>query len=424
MPNFTTGYGNPPPWATTAAIQDVNFSGFNISNVGTINGFTPGPSGGGGVSNVSAWSAFPAICTINAGNRNISNVSTLNFQGLNHIMAPGDWAGGGSLDAITIMDPITKNPKYLGIGGLYMGQTAAAFATAACIERWGPDGFVAKSLDTNGAASWNYILASNGSMVLCNVVSINGSAYPPTFSASNWASFAATQNVNMASFSLVNLNSINGSTYSATSNWATFSATSNVNMNQRSIFCAGNVLASTIGTLNINVSSVNGAVYPPAGGGSVNTWAAYPALSPVNMNSNDLGGATTINGNRIIALTTSSVLLAGTSVSYPRGSVVNDTHVIVSGQSGIVRVLITGGATSPLTGSPFTFTARIDDTVGGATFAIQPFGTYDDGVGSAQAVNTTLVFPVLPTGNFRLTISGRMPVDNDFNGTIYAWLVY
>ena len=151
------------------------------------------------------------------------------------------------------------------------------------------------------------------------VSSINGSAYPPT----------ATQTIssfNTASVSSLIVSSINNAVYpppATTSNWANFNAVNNVSVpspygvrtNYLSAYTIGQSLAIAspvdLGNTNnlavktiTNVSSINGAVYPPPAG-NTSAWATFAATSTIqaglgmNMGASSFGAITncgSING--------------------------------------------------------------------------------------------------------------------------------
>lgn len=142
----------------------------------------------------------------------------------------------------------------------------------------------------------------------------------------NWANYAAASNININSKNLnsagtltfittgatpgeiVNLTTINTvplSNYLAC-NWASYAAGTNLNMNSNTISNVPTIVMSVGGAIS-NVSTINGAAYPPSGSG----WVPI-ATSQLNMcnygiiNIGDLSNVSNINGSAISNYTTSN----------------------------------------------------------------------------------------------------------------------
>jgi hypothetical protein len=167
----------------------------------------------------------------------------------------------------------------------------------------------------------NFTMATTGGSdvgAITHLASINGFVMS-NYRTCNWAAFAAVANINLNSKNLnssgiltfittganpgqiSNLNQINAVPLSnyLNCNWASFPALASLNMNSN-VICNVPTIVMSVGGAISNVSTINGAAYPPPGSGFVPI-----ATSQLNMcnfgiiNIGDLSNVNNINGSAL-----------------------------------------------------------------------------------------------------------------------------
>ena len=176
------------------------------------------------------------------------------------------------------------------------------------------------------AASGDVNMSNHNITTCCNIATVQINSLPMSnYLVSNWANYQATANID---FNSKNLNSAGVLTFSTTAvnagqisnvttintvalsnylacNWASFVATANVNLNSNTI-CNVPTIAMSVGGAISNVSTINGVAYPPTG-----SWVPT-ATSQLNMcnfgiiNISNLSNVSNINGSAISAFTASN----------------------------------------------------------------------------------------------------------------------
>jgi hypothetical protein len=153
---------------------------------------------------------------------------------------------------------------------------------------------LATTSNISSLADWSFdpavsTLNMNGNPILgasdIQVSSINGGGLS-SFSAASWASYPAVQYVDMNSFGLVNVSTINGTIYPPPASGVT---SLNGQTGGVSLTSAGNTVTITspvAGTINLETA---------AGGGGAD-WANYPAVSTVILPNRDFNMSNTAGG--------------------------------------------------------------------------------------------------------------------------------
>jgi hypothetical protein len=176
------------------------------------------------------------------------------------------------------------------------------------------------------AASADVNMSNHNITSCCNIATVQINSLPMSnYLASNWANYQATANIEINS---KNLNSAGVLTFSTTAvnagqisnvttintvalsnylacNWASFVATANLDLNSKTICNLPTIVMSVGGAIS-NVSQINGVAYPPTG-----SWVPT-ATSTLNMcnfgiiNISNLSNVSNINGSAISAFTASN----------------------------------------------------------------------------------------------------------------------
>jgi len=200
---------------------------------------------------------------------------------------------------------------------------------------------------------------SNLSMV--GTLRINGNIVTPGGgggSPSNWATYPATDNVDINNKNIINVSNINAQSYSlngqpftgggggSPSNWATYLANHEVDMSNNNIINASNITLN--GTLTIGETVFTGE------GAAPTNWASYPATQDLNMSNNNIINASNITLTGILTIGGTAftgegaVATPSNWASYPATQDLNMSNYNIS------NILNIDAQSYSLNGEPFT----------------------------------------------------------------------
>lgn len=345
MPNQFNGLESPPPWNFTRALGNVDLGNYNISNVGLINGVTPG-SGGSGISNLSQWAQLPALSNIQMNNNSIlacCNVQTSLVNGT--VYEPiSNWSFHPATNNVNL-----SNRNILNVGNIQASTINNIQLSGQSFQPSNWSAYVANqtvnlgnnNLTSGGSLSTNSLIATN-----LTIANINGLPYSQSQSPSNWSLFpclntiqmnsnsiancsnietnfinnlpianvalwsqnVATQSVNIGSNSIVNATNIQCSTVNgvsipqtfSASSWSQFPATGITNFAFNTLSNCGTILAQQLVTTSISVSNINGSPYTP--GQTPSTWSEFVALTDVNFGGRNITNCATIFANELVLI--------------------------------------------------------------------------------------------------------------------------
>jgi hypothetical protein len=274
----------------TSNITDYANTGLTINptgnmalvNLSSINGvaYIPGTN--------TPWYSITALTDVDMGTKNINDCSALTSP----LVAGSNLAITSPIGAVDITGSQAVN--IFGSGGVNIATGSGSIATD-----------ITSPLNVGGN------LAILGSTIT-GVSTINGVAYGG--SASGWANFPALNNVNLAGSNINNVKTINvepGQNFSLVNALTATNIQGGSQLNLNAVANGANVVVSagTGGSVRVQsplvltastivgVSSINGAVYPPAGG---TPWYNVPAggnVDMVNFNLANVGNITSPFGD-------------------------------------------------------------------------------------------------------------------------------
>jgi hypothetical protein len=372
---------------------------------------------------IAQWSLYPAISTINMAGNNIINVNEIYASTINSYSTVSQ-----------VLDLDGNNLTTAGDELLFNGQPLATVSTAtSSITGWSLYPAISAILADNNAitgvtdiqlSSINgspYLSSFNSEFIstatsdlnmtsfavytssILGLSSINGAAYPPPTTSSQWISTAASQ-LDMANFPITNVSSINGAAFPSpvadVSQWANFPASSTVQINDKYL----SMTTTTPGiayldaniNANLNVGTLSNAPLRPNANFYVGSMNIGSVVSPLtNMNVESIGGinvnsltGVAITGGGGVAITGGGAVavtgLGGVAVSGGGAVSVNGTGGVSVVGSGAVSVaaggvLVSGGGVAVVAGG-------VDITAGGLVvgageLAVGAVGLAGGGVG-------------------------------------------
>ncbi len=286
-------------------------------------------------------------------------------------------------------------------------------------------------------SSFTNLFATNASTTNLFVSSINGAAYPPS-GGGGWVSTATTQ-LNMATNNIVGVNNLafqggqqfvtagtanldiegNAGQYTTLKGGAsyygifptgnlvqnsvsTIEVTAGVNI-QTSAASTINTVSETVFTGNITVSSINGAAYPPSGGGWVST-----ATSALNMNGfviTDTTSTVTVSSINVNVAASEIVGLVAGDLSTNYTSVALLSTSVFIAQVGDTNGVIDINAAGNITTTAFSTINTVQNTYFSGSVSRrldgvgvpQPVIQYGDFSSSGGSGNTTVTLPAAYT---------------------------
>jgi hypothetical protein len=262
-------------------------------------GLTINPTGNMSLVNLSSINGLPYVAGTNTPWYTVLPQNDVNFN--NSSIFGVARLSGNPDSAFTIDSYLTTSPSTCGI-------TLDARSNGSIVMDGG-DVSIIKNLNISGNTSINGNLALKGSTIT-GVSTINGAPYGG--SASAWATFPATSNVNLAGSNINNVKIINAE---PTQNFSLVNALTATNiqggsqLNLNASANGANVVVSagitgsvivqspmSVSTIT-NVSSINGSVYPPP---ATAPWYTVPAggnVDMVNFNFSNVGNITSPAGD-------------------------------------------------------------------------------------------------------------------------------
>jgi hypothetical protein len=289
------------PTATASALA---ISSFNVSS---INGATYPPPGSAGIPSTIALST----ATIN-GNFTQSGTGTFNWGG--NTMSPTQ---------VVLNRPTAVNNTLTTTGGTFL-NAGATINNGLIVGSGGAT--ITGGVNVNSVG----VVISNGGLFVNNATTLNGG-----MTASGTATFNnqvnMLQNASVSGFLNVSngMNVFNGlSLISGNFTMNQFGASANVPiLNATQTIRSPAISTINISTGNINVSSVNGATYPPGGGGGI----------PSTLN------ASTINVNGGQTITNGSLIVSGGISVVNGGLAVNSGNVLIQDPTQLGSSLLVSG---------------------------------------------------------------------------------
>ena len=383
---------------------------------------------------VARWAVYPAVTNVDVGGYDIVNVSTITATNLvsdnidtKQISTSLGVSGGFVNTSKVQLQRIGTDPGQIQ---MYDNNNVPHILESVNSNLYFDNQLLAKAGDIQDIADWALYPASAdvdlvgqklkgasevqlGTLVLTDnggILDVNGQPV-----SSNWSSYAATQNVDLASNDITNVGKINGSAYVATKDWSTQVAVGNVDLANNNIVNVTDINGSPypptipnwstipasqdvdIANFNIiNVVDINGSPYPPV----VPNWSTIPASQDVDLANFDILNVTNINGAPYPPAGASqwSTFPAVSDVSIP-------DH----------NLTLTSAVPNPNPGLPYkTCTIKGNLTIGDvAQGGVRP--DFNSSVGSfnigslaspASSVNVTSIGNVSITGGAGVSISG------------------
>ena len=184
---------------------------------------------------------------------------------------------------------------------------------------------------------------------------INSSTYTPT---SNWATFPASQNVNMSNRTISNCPAI---TNAGAGGWSAsgteiglYALGSNSNVTIEAVGGSGSIILNTgitgnvstqrlvvssnITTSNINLSNINGVPYAPA----PSTWSTYPATQNVNLSNFSVSNATGLSSSSSLTLAGQGIALNSTGTNNLTMTTASTGNIGLTAGGGVLITTTTG----------------------------------------------------------------------------------
>jgi hypothetical protein len=254
---------------------------------------------------------------------------------------------------------------------------------------------------------------SNISTTNIALSTINSSAYSPT---SNWATFPASQNVNMSNHIITNNDGISNGTSLGWGVQASSIGIYALGSNQNVVIQANNntgnitlepgvtgnvtaprlVVSSNITTSNINLSNINGVPYSPA----PSTWSTYPATQNVNLSNFSVSNATGVSSSSSLTLTGQGIALNSSGANNVTMTTASTGNIGLTAGGGILLTTTTGD---------------IELTAGGGSLIDMKSGVnmFNNAIVNAPSISTSNVSMSLTSGsNLTITSAGATQLNS------------